>query len=297
LYHQSKMQLKKITFTKECLISSACILICVSTATSGNSLEDRTFLHEQLEDFPISSHHNPISASPIFTRLENVNQENEKPFYLGRPFRLDHIMSHYEPTSSTAQHHNSISSELMDISRPLKNQEEQFNRKLGDMKQYLSFDVSDKQILPDTNGVVLLEPGQKIQEPLFEYVASDFKQDPTLSRHDSWPLELRLMSNRAAFNPTIKKRGAMSYYRGRKGKRYRTREVSHARLNPVSFWKNFMWQNGAKRNKSEGMTISVTHNLDILRRRLMREIELRERERTRKELMMKTKGILGNIGK
>jgi hypothetical protein len=57
------------------------------------------------------------------------------------------------------------------------------------------------------------------------------------------------------------------------------------------------WQNGAKRNKGEGMTISVTHNLDILRRRLMREIELRERERTRKELMMKTKGILGNIGK
>ena len=53
----------------------------------------------------------------------------------------------------------------------------------------------------------------------------------------------------------------------------------------------------SKRNEREGMTISVTQNLDILRRRLLKEIALRERQRTQKELMMKNKGILGNIGK
>lgn len=75
------------------------------------------------------------------------------------------------------------------------------------------------------------------------------------------------------------------------------REVSHQVSNPMNFWRNMMWQNGAKRNEGEGMTISVTHNLDILRRRLLKEIALRQRQRSRKELMMKNKGILGNIGK
>jgi len=68
-------------------------------------------------------------------------------------------------------------------------------------------------------------------------------------------------------------------------------------VNPLTFWRNLIHQNDNKRNEREGMTISVTQNLDILRRRLLKEIALRERQRTQKELMMKNKGILGNIGK
>ena len=68
-------------------------------------------------------------------------------------------------------------------------------------------------------------------------------------------------------------------------------------VNPLTFWRSLIHQNDNKRNEREGMTISVTQNLDILRRRLLKEIALRERQRTQKELMMKNKGILGNIGK
>ena len=68
-------------------------------------------------------------------------------------------------------------------------------------------------------------------------------------------------------------------------------------VNPLNFWRTLIHQNDNKRNEREGMTISVTQNLDILRRRLLKEIALRERQRTQKELMMKNKGILGNIGK
>ena len=65
----------------------------------------------------------------------------------------------------------------------------------------------------------------------------------------------------------------------------------------LNFWKNLIRQNGDKRNEREGMQISVTQNLDILRRRLLKEIALRQRQRQQKELMLKNKGILGNIGK
>ena len=68
-------------------------------------------------------------------------------------------------------------------------------------------------------------------------------------------------------------------------------------VDPINYWRNFIQQRDNKRNEREGMTISVTQNLDILRRRLLKEIALRERQRTQKELMMKNKGILGNIGK
>ena len=68
-------------------------------------------------------------------------------------------------------------------------------------------------------------------------------------------------------------------------------------VDPINYWRNFIQQRDNKRNEREGMTISVTQNLDILRRRLLKEIALRERQRTQKELMMKNKGILGNIGR
>ena len=102
------------------------------------------------------------------------------------------------------------------------------------------------------------------------------------------------------------KRGARSYLRAMQIKnsfrgfsRANTnRDAPQTHFNPLMFWKNFVRQNdGAKRNEREMMTISVTHNLDILRRRLLKEIALRERQRTQKELMMKNKGILGNIGR
>ena len=68
--------------------------------------------------------------------------------------------------------------------------------------------------------------------------------------------------------------------------------------NGNSVYKNSFQQNDGTRNKErEGMTISVTQNLDILRRRILKEIALRERQRTQKEVMMKNKGLLGNIGK
>ena len=107
-----------------------------------------------------------------------------------------------------------------------------------------------------------------------------------------------------SLNPIQKKRDVHSYQRlMRIANGYRgfspgasNREAAQHVSNPIRFWKT-RFGNGAKRNEREGMTISVTHNLDILRRRLLKEIALRERQRNRKELMMKNKGILGNIGK
>ena len=92
------------------------------------------------------------------------------------------------------------------------------------------------------------------------------------------------------------KRDGRSYHRAvnvRNGFRGFSRPVD-----PMNYWRKFIQQRrDNKRNEREGMTISVTQNLDILRRRLLKEIALRERQRTQKELMMKNKGILGNIGK
>ena len=101
------------------------------------------------------------------------------------------------------------------------------------------------------------------------------------------------------------KRKGRSYQRAMKIKNgYRgvsrsalNRGGSYKVVNPLNFWKNLIRQNGDKRNEREGMQISVTQNLDILRRRLLKEIALRQRQRQQKELMLKNKGILGNIGK
>ena len=101
------------------------------------------------------------------------------------------------------------------------------------------------------------------------------------------------------------KRNGRSYQRAMKIKNgYRgfsrsrlNRDGTYKVVNPINFWKNFIRQNDDKRNEGEGMQISVTQNLDILRRRLLKEIALRQRQRKQKELMMKNKGILGNIGK
>ena len=87
----------------------------------------------------------------------------------------------------------------------------------------------------------------------------------------------------------------------------RNKHQGHRLINPInpnhfkngnSVYKSSFQQNEGTRNKErEGMTISVTQNLDILRRRILKEIALRERQRTQKEVMMKNKGLLGNIGK
>ena len=62
---------------------------------------------------------------------------------------LHHV--HHEPTkSNTAQRHNSVSSELMDITRPFQEQKEKVNRRLWEndikkMKPYRLFDETSRQ--------------------------------------------------------------------------------------------------------------------------------------------------------
>lgn len=52
----------------------------------------------------------------------------------------------------------------------------------------------------------------------------------------------------------------------------------------------------AKRDLN-GMSMSITHNLDILRRGLLRELSLRQREQDRRHLMENNKKFLNGIGK
>ena len=87
----------------------------------------------------------------------------------------------------------------------------------------------------------------------------------------------------------------------------RNNHQGHRLINPINpnhfkngnnVYKSIFQKNDGTRNKErEGMSISVTQNLDILRRRILKEIALRERQRTQKEVMMKNKGLLGDIGK
>ena len=87
----------------------------------------------------------------------------------------------------------------------------------------------------------------------------------------------------------------------------RNNHQGHRLINPINpnhfkngnnVYKSIFQKNDGMRNKErEGMSISVTQNLDILRRRILKEIALRERQRTQKEVMMKNKGLLGDIGK
>ena len=128
--------------------------------------------------------------------------------------------------------------------------------------------------------------------------SSTFQEDLDLSNdRDRSAMEFGLSENWRPSNNIQKKWDAGSYKRiPNVAKLHRNRGNI---LYPISFplRSNLNWLNGAKRNKNQGMKFSVTHNLDILRRRLLREIELRQREKTRQEVMMKNKGILGNVGK
>ena len=126
---------------------------------------------------------------------------------------------------------------------------------------------------------------------------------------------LMIFQNRPPFEYTLsdeneypKKNNAKRNWRPfQRKKDGRNKHQGHRLINPInpnhfkngnSVYKSSFQQNEGTRNKErEGMTISVTQNLDILRRRILKEIALRERQRTQKEVMMKNKGLLGNIGK
>ena len=126
---------------------------------------------------------------------------------------------------------------------------------------------------------------------------------------------MTIFQNRPPFEHTLsdedeypKKNNAKRNWRPfQRKKDGRNKQQGHRLINPINanhfkngniVYKSSFQQNDGTRNKErEGMTISVTQNLDILRRRILKEIALRERQRTQKEVMMKNKGLLGNIGK
>ena len=124
-----------------------------------------------------------------------------------------------------------------------------------------------------------------------------------VTKHPSFVHHLSTMEK--DLKELTEKRNGRSYQRAMKIKNgYRgfsratsNRDGTYKVVNPLNFWKNLIRLNDNKRNEGEGMQISVTQNLDILRRRLLKEIALRERQRKQKELMLRNKGILGNIGK
>ena len=126
---------------------------------------------------------------------------------------------------------------------------------------------------------------------------------------------MTIFQNRPPFEHTLsdeneypKKNNAKRNWRPfQRKKDGRNNHQGHRLINPINpnhfkngnnVYKSIFQKNDGTRNKErEGMSISVTQNLDILRRRILKEIALRERQRTQKEVMMKNKGLLGDIGK
>lgn len=275
------MQLTRNFFTQEYLISLACVLIFLSNATRGNSSDDLRFKNEAIDYYPSILPHSQMSASPEFLLLKDNNGAQTKSFLM-RESLVDHSTPYQNSPSETAQHATLFIPEMMDM---VGNHKDELNRNLWEMTEFPSFDVPNKQNI--------LEGNQGLPSPQRSYLP----QDPSVV-HDSSKLEkdLREMKekrNGPPYQRAIRiKNGYRGYSRAASG-----RDGAYKLVSPLDFWKNLVRQNDDKRNEGEGMQISVTQNLDILRRRLLKEIALRERHRKQKELIMKNKGILGNIGK
>lgn len=275
------MQLMRNVFTLEYLISLSCVLIFLSNATCGNSSDDLRFQSEAIDYYPFILPHSQISASPEFILWKDNNRAQTKSFH-ARKTLGDHSMPYDNSPSGTAQHTNYFLPEAMDIS---KNHKDEWNGNLREMKPFYSFDVSNKQHRLEANKEPpIYQKGLVTNNPSFVDDSSTMENDLR---------EMKEKRNGRSYQRAMKiKNGYRGFSRSRLN-----RDGTYKVVNPINFWKNFIRQNDDKRNEGEGMQISVTQNLDILRRRLLKEIALRQRQRKQKELMMKNKGILGNIGK
>jgi len=264
------MQLMRQFFTQEYGLFLVCVLLFLSNTTRGNSSNDPTgFSSEGIDYFPLDYHHN--SATPNFILLKDNNSGKTSSFHKQKTSSDNLMPYHYNLPSGTAQYNNYFNPEMTNGLEDTEGNKGELNRNVWEMRPLTSFDLSSRQDLSDD------------QSPFYtmSYEGENHSPEPSSIEND-----LRNIKS---------KRDGRSYQRAvkvRNGFRGFSRP-----LDPINYWRKFIQQRDNKRNEREGMTISVTQNLDILRRRLLKEIALRERQRTQKELMMKNKGILGNIGK
>lgn len=261
-------------FTQEYGIFLVCVILFLSNTTRGNSSNDPTgFPNEGIDYFPLDYPHKQIFATPKFILLKDNNARTGNTNSFHQKSSSDNSMPyHYNLPSDNAQYNNYFIPEMTKYLGNAANHKDDMNGDIWEMTPFSSFDLLNRQDLSDEYRV----PFQNM-----EHLEQSPSSEPSKIEGD-----LRNVNQ---------KRDGRSYQRAAKmknGFRGFSRPV-----NPLNFWRTLIHQNDNKRNEREGMTISVTQNLDILRRRLLKEIALRERQRTQKELMMKNKGILGNIGK
>jgi len=266
------MQLMRQFFTQEYGLFLVCLLLFLSNTTRGNSSNDPTgFPNEEIDYFSLDYPHSQVSTNQKFILLKDNTSGKTSNFHKQRTSSDNSMPHHINLPSGTAQYKNHFNPEVMNNLEDADSNKEELKGDIWEMKSFPSSNLQSRQDKSDDYNAPLLSMSQLDEN--FDGVPSSVE---------------------GKFRNVKSKRDARPYraVKVRNGFRGFARPAD-----PMNYWRNFIQQRDNKRNEREGMTISVTQNLDILRRRLLKEIALRERQRTQKELMMKNKGILGNIGK
>jgi len=267
------MQLMRQFFTQEYGLFLVCLLLFLSNTTRGNSSNDPTgFPNEGIDYFSLDFPHNQVPTNQKFILLKDNTSGKTSNFQKQRTSSDNSIPHHINLPSGTAQYKNHFNPEVMNNLEDVDSNKEELKGDIWEMRSFPSSGLQNRQDSSDEYHTPLLSMSQ---------LDGNFDGEPS-----SVEGELKNMKSKRDARPYQRAVKARNGFRG------------FARpVDPMNYWRNFIQQRDNKRNEREGMTISVTQNLDILRRRLLKEIALRERQRTQKELMMKNKGILGNIGK
>jgi len=267
----NKMQSMRHPPTQKYIISFSCMLIFLSNATIGNSSEEQTFQGQPGDYAPLT-----LQLQPNIDQIRN-NRLTAETLYKQLQL-LDRLITHHHPFSRTSQLERLYIPKSKDEDEVLRNKRDDDNEELQEEHHPYLF-------------------GNPISQHFFPLMISQNRPpfEHTLSDENEYPKKNNAKRN---WRPFQRKKDGRNKHQGHRLIRPAIDINPNHFKNGNSVYKNSFQQNDGTRNKErEGMTISVTQNLDILRRRILKEIALRERQRTQKEVMMKNKGLLGNIGK